>query len=142
MAGNRRRKRVSRSRRMYRLAVLPAALLLSGVAGASFSQAEASPPDCSSQGGLLSIAAGALCETLGSAATVTKPAAGTAASGTGSGLTGTVGSVVGGVTGAAGSVVGGVTSTAGSVAGSLTGGRSSTATSSGSPPPSRPPPGS
>lgn len=143
MAGNRRRKRVPRNRRIYRLAVLPAALLLAGVAGASYSQAQASQSSCSTQGGLLSVATGALCETLGSATTVTKPADGTA-TGTGSGLTGTVGSVVGsvtgtvgsvagGVTGTVGSVVGDVTGTVGSVAGSVTGGSNSAATSSGSP---------
>ncbi len=105
---------MARKRRLYRFAVIPAALVAVGVAGATLSQADASQSTtCTSSGGLLSVATSALCA---------------ATTGVGSLL----GSATGGATTPVTSAVTSVTSAAGSTVGSLTGGQQSTSSGSSS----------
>jgi len=105
---------MARKKRLYRIAVIPAALVAVGVAGATLSQADASQSTtCTSSGGLLSVATSALC-----AATT--------------GVGNLLGGATGGATTPVTSAVTSVTSAATGTVGALTGSQQSAASGSSS----------
>lgn len=118
---------MARKKRLYRIAVIPAALVAVGVAGATLSQADASQTTSCSGSGLLSVVTSTLC----AATTGVGNLLGGATGGATTPVTSAVTSVGNAATGAVSSVTGGQQSTASS-SGSSSSGSSSSGSSSGS----------